>query len=102
MLNEWISDKPSLIKNKDMYKEPCKKYNEMGKTWYRGTGISWEKHPLKEFIPKFKCGNCGNEDVKIIAAQFNVHMMSGDRYWDCEVYCIKCGKYTQRAYAEND
>jgi len=104
MIDEWINNEPQLIDKdyKKRYDEPCKEIRESGKTWYKGTGINWEKHPLKRFIPKFGCANCNNKDVKIIAAQFSVHPMSGDRYWDCEVFCAKCGKYTQRAYAEND
>ena len=107
MVDEWVRDEPRLIEKdyKTKYTKPLVKYHKRGQDWYLGTGIVWEKHPLKSDIPKWagsKCGNCKSENTKIIAAQWCVSYASGDAYWDCEIYCEDCGKYTQRAYAEND
>lgn len=98
-----IRDEPYLTSAdyRTKYSEPCVKVKQYGQTWYFGTGIAPEEHPLKGHIGIRGCGNCQSENVKVIAAQRSVSYASGDQYWDCEVYCEDCGKYTQRAYAEN-
>jgi len=103
----WLHEKPKLIEEdyKTRYKEPVKKVHKLGQDWYLGTGIAWKDHPLKNYIPEWagtKCKNCNSKNTKIIAAQWSVAFHSGDIYWDCEIFCEDCGKYTQRAYAEND
>ncbi|MBD3253910.1 MAG: hypothetical protein GF383_02405 [Candidatus Lokiarchaeota archaeon] len=103
-MDEWICDSPQLISKdyREKYTSACEKYKESGQIWYKGMGIPIENHPLKDYIWFKGCGNCESNEVKIIAAQWSVHPMSGDRYWDYEIFCENCGKYTQRAFAEND
>jgi len=103
----WIYEQPKLTEEdyKTRYTELVKKVHRSGQDWYLGTGIAWEDHPLKDNIPEWagtKCGNCDSENTRIIAAQWSVSFHSGDVYWDCEIFCEDCGKYSQRAYAEND
>lgn len=100
----WLRDKPHFVPEnyKEIYKLPCEKFKEMGQKWYRGTGIPIEDHPLNGHIRFSGCKNCESDDVLVIAAQWSVSYHSGDQYWDYEIYCNNCGKYTQRSYAEND
>jgi len=37
----------------------------------------------------------------VIAAQYNVHPMSGDLYYDYEMVCEACGQFTTASYCEN-
>lgn len=103
-MDEWITDNPRFVPNnyKELYSAPCEKIKEYGQTWYKGTGISFVDHPLKNHIWFNGCGNCESNNVKVLAAQWSVSYHSGDQYWDYEIFCEDCGKYTQRAYAEND
>ncbi len=98
----WVNDTPKLIEAdyKTRYTDPFIEIEEGGQTWYKGTGVAWENHPLKGHFPKYPCGNCGNKDVKIIAAQWSVSYASGDAYWDVEIACEQCGKYTKYAYTD--
>lgn len=102
MTSEWINNEPQLIEKdyKKRYKTPCSLFKGF-QNWYKGTGISPQDHPLNGYINMKGCGNCKSENVKVIAAEWNVAYHSGDVYWDYEIYCEDCGKYTQRAYAEN-
>ena len=99
-----VSDEPEFIEvnYKDIYDMQCEKSREMGKTWYKGTGIPPSDHPLHDRINMGGCANCGNENILVIAATWSVHPMNGDVYWDYEVSCERCGKYTQCSYSEND
>ncbi|MEX2683498.1 MAG: hypothetical protein Q6373_018115 [Candidatus Sigynarchaeota archaeon] len=69
--------------------------------WYTGTGIRPDDHPLARFISFSGCGSCGSDDVLVIAAQWCVAYHSGDVYWDYEIACNACGKYTRCSYCEN-
>ena len=105
-LDTWIRDTPALAAKdyKTRYSTPCQprdSQQEMGFEWYVGTGIEPAAHPLEGQIHFAGCGACGSEQVLVIAAQWNVHLMSGDVYWDYEVECQTCQKFTQRSYAEN-
>ncbi len=98
-MDETITDKPRFIELN--YKIRYDKFQilvkKLGQEWYLGTGVVWEAHSLKHHIPKFPCGNCNSENVKVIAAQWNVSSHSGDKYWECEIACGDCVKYTQRS-----
>jgi hypothetical protein len=84
------------------FAEPCAFFpNYKMQDWYLGTGIKPGDHPLAWRIPFDNCGQCQSANVLVIAAQFVVHPMSGDLYWDYEIVCADCGKFTTRSYAEN-
>lgn len=76
--------------------------------FYKG-GISYDKHleiehmrVLYRDIPKMKCLKCDSQkDCKIMFVQGNVHPMTGDAYYDVEIYCNKCKIYSAFSYAEN-
>jgi hypothetical protein len=97
-----VSDTPRFIAAdyEATYSEPYVKVRQYGQDWYLGKGVRWEDHPLKGYIPKYRWGNCESENVKIIAAQWCVSYASGDQYFDCELICADCGKYTQYSYAD--
>ena len=101
-----VSDTPRMVDEdyKKKYPDPCiaDEGNSGFKMIYFGLGITRNKHPLKKRINMRECGNCNNADVKVIYAQWSVHPMSGDTYWDYEVYCEKCKKYSSRSFAGND
>ncbi len=90
---------------KTRFKVPCAVDGELSnsyhQTWYAGTGIRPAEHPLEGYIGFSGCGSCGSGDVLVIAAQWCVSYASGDAYWDYEIACNACGKYTQRSYCEN-
>ncbi|MGY5854803.1 MAG: hypothetical protein RTU92_14640 [Candidatus Thorarchaeota archaeon] len=69
---------------------------------YTGTGVSIDEHPLNGKIWMKGCGNCESENVKVIYAQWSVSPHSGDAYWDYEMICSDCGKFTSRSFNEND
>jgi len=98
-----VTKKPQFIekKYKKKYKEPYKHVTELGEEWLKGTGVSWDEHPLKKYIPKWAtvCDNCKNDETKIIAARCEIDIHSGgEPNWDIEVYCEKCKRYTQRIH----
>ncbi len=103
--NQYVANEPNFTRKnfKTHYKEPVVEEKEnIGFHWYRGQGIKASKHPLRQHIDFGTCANCESSDVLVIAAQFNVHMMSGDKYYDYEIECQACGKFTRASYAEND
>lgn len=79
----------------------CEAQRDGGQTWYRGSGIAPEEHPLARHIPFGGCQGCGAADVHVIAAHHDVHLMSGDVYYDYELVCRVCGVFTRRSYSEN-
>jgi hypothetical protein len=88
------------------FKTPCKLDTELSDSrhqdWYAGTGIEPGKHPLDGTIWFSCCGSCKSNDVLVIAAQWCVSHHSGNEYWDYEITCNTCGRYTQRSFSEND
>ena len=100
-----ISETPRMVDEdyKEKYPEDCiaDEDNSGLKKIYFGSGIAPSKHPLKKHVRFGKCENCNDPDVKVIYAQWSVHPMSGDAYWDYELFCEKCKKYSSRSYAEN-
>jgi hypothetical protein len=106
-LDTWIRDTPSLAAKdyKTRYSRPCQprdSQQEFGFEWYVGTGIEPAAHPLEGHIRFAGCAACDSERVLVIMAQWNVSFSSGDAYWDYELECQACGKFTQRSYAGND
>ncbi len=102
MSQESVTEKPQYVPDNygTAFKEGCVLFPDI-QDWYKGTGVVTADHPLRESIPFEGCGNCSNKKVDIIAAQYTVHPNSGDAYWDYEVFCDECDRFTQRSFAEN-
>lgn len=104
-LDVWISESPQLVPSdyKTCFNSPCECIPDQQGShfeWYVGTGIAPHDHPLASHIFFAGCAACGSEQVLVIAAQWNVSYASGDAYWDYEIVCQECHKYTKRAYAD--
>ncbi|HUT80825.1 MAG TPA: hypothetical protein VMZ29_06450 [Candidatus Bathyarchaeia archaeon] len=86
------------------YDAPCiaSENNDYDQKIYRGTGIPPADHPLMGTIPMRGCGHCNSNNVLVLYAQWSVSVHSGDSYWDYEIVCQDCQKFTARSYAEND
>jgi hypothetical protein len=103
---ERKTDAPSLVPSDYMflYDAPCipdEDNSDLSRVYY-GTGISPSDHPLKKHIPMRKCAHCGSANVLVIYTQWSVSPHSGDSYWDYEIVCQNCQKFTARSFAEND
>ena len=109
MVDVWVGKKPRLIEKdyKTIYKEPAKcvegSLSSTGAV-FKGTGAYKKDHPHMGFIPEWAivCGKCKNDNPLILYTHWVVNIHSGDAYWDVEVFCEKCKRFTLRAYAEND
>ena len=99
----WVRDLPGLAPAdyKTRFDSACQLHPD-GFKWYKGTGIAPSAHPLAGHIPFKECAGCGSDRVLIIAAQWNVHWLNGDEYWDYEIECQVCQRFTQRSFADND
>lgn len=102
-LDVWVRDSPGLVPAayKTRFDSACQRQVD-GFEWYKGTGVAPGDHPLASCIPFKACEACGSDRVLVIAAQWNVHWMKGDEYWDYELECQMCKKFTQRSFADND
>ncbi|MHA1760307.1 MAG: hypothetical protein ACTSXA_06765 [Candidatus Heimdallarchaeota archaeon] len=100
-----VRDSPRLApaNYREIYDKPCELVGEFNwlKQVYRGTGVAPKDHPA-ENVPIGNCENCKSENVLAIYTQWSVSPHSGDKYWDYEIFCEDCGKYTSKSYAEND
>lgn len=57
---------------------------------------------LARDIPKMCCLKCmGKKNSLIIYVHGCIHPMSGDAYYDVELFCNKCKVYSAFSYAEN-
>ena len=105
MLYEQIQDEPRLAPNdwKTRYTEPIVpgERNDYDAQTFRGTGVRMDEHPLQRNCNMRGCGNCESENVLVIYAQWSVSVHSGDSYWDYEIICEDCGKFTSRSFSEN-
>lgn len=101
-LNSWVHKTPALTlaDYQQCFASDGAVFAD-GSGWYRGTGIAPAAHPLAGEIPFAGCEHCTSRNVLVIAAQRSIHPMSGDEYWDYELVCQICGRFTQRSYAEN-
>lgn len=106
MLYERITDSPSLVSEEyeKEFDEPILENSNNDWQWseYFGTGVAIEAHPLKDAIKMSGCGECESSDVKVIYGRWCVSTASGDVYWDYEIVCNDCGKFTARSFNEND
>ena len=105
MVYEVISDIPRLASKEwsSIYSEPLvpDENNDYISMKYWGKGVSIKAHPLKDRLHLYGCGHCKGENVMIIYAQWSVSAASGNEYWDYEMFCSDCGKYTSRSFSEN-
>jgi len=105
MVYQVISDSPRLASDdwSSMSSEPlvADDSNDYTSMIYRGNGVKIDAHPLKDRLHMNGCGNCRGENVLIIYAQWSVSTASGNEYWDYEMFCRDCGKYTSRSFSEN-
>lgn len=88
--------------------EPCVMTEFQGQEWYHGTGVRPEDHPgrsvlriLDQHLPGTECGFCQSKNVLVISLQGCVSWNSGDAYYDYEVKCQDCGKFSSFSYSEN-
>lgn len=106
MLYERVTDTPSFVPQgyETEFFEPItpNKDNEMVWREFYGTGIQIEEHPLNDHINFYGCGECESPNVKVIYGKWCVSTASGDAYWDYEIVCKSCGKFTARSFNEND
>lgn len=106
MLYERITDSPSLISKEfeTEYSDPLIENNKNDGTWreYYGTGVTINAHPLRDYINMKGCGECKSTNVKVIYGKWCVSTASGDVYWDYEIACLDCGRFTARSFNEND
>ena len=87
---------------------PCEENVFEKQTWYIGSGISPESHPGRNIIRPLenamltsKCLYCESQNILVIALQGCVNMNSGDAYFDYELICKDCNKFSAVSYAEN-
>ena len=103
---ERKTDTPSFVPENYLkhYKAPCiptERNWELQEIFY-GTGIKPADHPMTGTIPFRGCGHCESENVLVIYTQWSVSSASGDCYWDYEIACQDCHKFTARSFSEND
>ena len=106
MLYERVTDSPSFVSNEfeSEYAEPLIANERNEGVWqeFWGTGVPFEEHPLKSHINFYGCGECKSSNVDVIYGHWSVSTASGDDYWDYEIVCKDCGKFTDRSFNEND
>ena len=106
MLYERVTETPSFVPKgyETEYTEPliADEKNEGISQEFYGTGAPIDGHPLERHINFSDCGECKSSNVKVIYASWNVSTASGDAYWDSEIVCEDCGKFTARSFNEND
>ncbi|MCB1306581.1 MAG: hypothetical protein KDK30_00300 [Leptospiraceae bacterium] len=105
-LEMYVTETPTFTTPdyRTRYVTPCvsDRKDPMDFEWYRGTGIDPQRHPLAPVIRFGACQNCESANVLVIAAQHNVHRMSGDVYYDYELSCNDCNRFTRVSFAGND
>lgn len=86
----------------------CKPHQFQGQEWFCGSGIRPADHPMRNEMRALELGldqadclYCESKDVYVIALQGCVSMHSGDAYYDFELRCNQCEKFSVYSYAEN-
>lgn len=105
------SEGPILAAAKEFFpgaSSPCEEHAFQGQQWFCGTGVPPAEHPMRGEMRALEIGldhadclYCGSKDVRVIALQGCVSMHSGDAYYDYELLCNQCGKFSAVSYAEN-
>ncbi len=105
MLYERVNDSP-VLGSKDFlqFDQPIIANENNEWTWmeYYGSGVDISNHPLKDRCNMHGCAECKSENVKVIYGKWCVSTHSGDAYYDYEIICEDCGRFTARSYNEND
>ena len=106
MLYERVNDHPVLAPQNytECYEQPIIENPKNEWTWceYYGTGVPIKGHPLAGKVNLYGCAECKSDNVTVIYAKWCVSTISGDAYWDYEIKCEDCGKFTARSFNEND
>lgn len=70
---------------------------------YIGSGIPPAEHPLADMLDMRStvCGSCQGQEILVIYAKRSIHPANGDEYFDYEVICSSCGKFTLISCADN-
>ncbi len=105
MFYERVSDSPNIASKNYIELSDAITPNEDNEwTWmeYTGRGIEIAEHPLRERLNMHGCANCSSDNVLVIYAKWCVSTASGDAYWDYEIVCTDCTKFTARSFSEND
>ncbi len=69
---------------------------------YAGTGVTRDEHPLSKSCDGFMpCSFCERADVLVVYARYAISHASGDAYYDCEVYCADCKRFTTKSFSEH-
>ena len=70
---------------------------------YGGCGIAPNKHPLYQDLRMEYaiCDACESKDVLVTYSKRQIHLNSGDLYYDYEIKCQDCEQYTQLSFSEN-
>ena len=106
MLYERVNDSPVLASKdyKTQYDKPIVPSEDNEWVWmeFFGSGVHINEHPLESKCNMYGCGECKSDNVQVIYGKWCVSVHSGDAYWDYEVACSDCGKYTARSFSEND
>ena len=106
LLYERVNDHPVLASQNyaSSYEHPLVENSDNEWTWmeFFGTGVPIETHPLNGKANMYGCAECKSDNVMVIYAKWCVSTHSGDAYWDYEIKCGDCGKYTARSFNEND
>ena len=102
MAGEEARNVPKLVPEdyKTLFTSDCALFRN-GTDWYKGTGICPQLHPLFGDIDFRGCPMCQSNKVLVIAAQYSLSYVNGDRYWDYEIECQDCHRFSQQSYAEN-
>ncbi len=105
MLYERVNDSPVLA-SKDYLTnldKPVYPNDSNEGTWmeFFGTGVPMSEHPLEGYCNFYGCGECKSDNVKVIYGKWCVSTSSGDAYWDYEIVCEDCGKFTARSFSDN-
>jgi hypothetical protein len=104
MLYETVTDTPRIASPDYMKMEKPIEPDEGNEwTWmqYTGSGVSISDHPLNNRCHMRGCGDCESGNVIVIFGRWCVSTASGDEYWDYEIRCNDCGKFTARSFSEN-
>jgi hypothetical protein len=105
MLYEQVTDVPRLasMDYQTRFSQPVipDERNDWDGKIFRGTGVPIKDHPQNGSINMYGCGNCKSDNVAIIYTQWSVSVASGDVYWDYELVCKDCSKFTSKSFSDN-
>ncbi|MCP4439013.1 MAG: hypothetical protein GY810_08735 [Aureispira sp.] len=99
------SSKPIFHRKYKNSSQACEEiHSSMTELVYSGSGIVPSQHPLNKDLglSYASCHNCDSKNIMVIYTKRCVHPFSGDEYYDYEILCQDCHKFTQVSHADND